>query len=149
MEIVSTVKQTYIIYLITNLITSKVYIGKTKTNLKKRANNGEGYKGCSYLYNAIQKYGWDKFTHEIIMELKDYDDEILVGYWEDYYIKVFDSKNPEVGYNLKDGGSDGNFSKESNEELKDIRLDNKFKKMAKELNELLAVTEKYRKGRPI
>ena len=44
----------------------KQYIGITKWDVEKRWSNGEGYKQCSYFYNAIQKYGWDNFEHIIL-----------------------------------------------------------------------------------
>ena len=32
------------------------------------------------------------------------------NYWEDYYIKLYNTLDPEFGYNLKNGG--GNISQE-------------------------------------
>lgn len=45
---------------------------------------------------AIRKYGWDKFELEIIEEVNQ--DELSIR--ETYWIKSFDSINPQVGYNL-------------------------------------------------
>ena len=75
----------------------KKYIGKTKTSLKNRAeNNQRGYKGCTAFYNAIQKYGWDNFTVEILEELPL---EVLTEA-ETQYIIDMDTTNPEKGYNI-------------------------------------------------
>lgn len=43
-----------------------IYIGITKQNPIVRWNNGFGYKRNPHFYNAIQKYGWNNFQHEII-----------------------------------------------------------------------------------
>ena len=44
----------------------KVYIGITSRIAEKRWNNGHNYKQNKHFYNAIQKYGWNNFEHEII-----------------------------------------------------------------------------------
>ena len=49
--------------------TAKVYIGITcQTPQSRWGKNGSGYKGCPKIWNAIQKYGWDSFRHEILAE---------------------------------------------------------------------------------
>lgn len=76
----------------------KAYVGTTK-NTKKRWRNGEGYKGQNKFYNAIKKYGWDKFNHIILAE-----GLTLEEAWkkEKEYIKKYDSIND--GYNVHEGG---------------------------------------------
>ena len=84
----------------------KSYIGITNNVKKRWEQKGEKYKGCTKFYNAIKKYGWDNFTHEILEE------NISKGYAfnrEKYYIEKFDTiKN---GYNISKGGKDTNFLK--------------------------------------
>ncbi len=46
----------------------KVYIGITKQDVKQRWRDGNGYKTQPLFYRAIQKYGWDNITHEILFE---------------------------------------------------------------------------------
>ena len=44
----------------------KIYIGITHLKPEYRWNHGRGYKSNAHFYKAIQKYGWDEITHEII-----------------------------------------------------------------------------------
>ena len=93
----------YTIYKHTNKINKKCYIGQTKrTNIKTRwGKNGYNYKYCKKFYNAIKKYGWDNFEHEVletnIKTLKDANQR------EQYWIKYFDSFYN--GYNSTIGGN--------------------------------------------
>lgn len=82
----------------------KRYIGQTKRKPKYRFGNGEGYKGCRYVYSAIQKYGWENIKHEI---LADNLTQKGADYYEKYYIALYRSDNKEYGYNLRSGGTAG------------------------------------------
>ena len=82
----------------------KVYVGQTKRKPEYRFNNGEGYKGCKYVYSAIKKYGWENIEHKII---KDNLSEEEANYWEDYYISEYKSQDRAYGYNLRSGGTSG------------------------------------------
>ena len=46
----------------------KVYVGITCQPTYARWKNGNGYKNNKHFYNAIIKYGWDNFEHQIILE---------------------------------------------------------------------------------
>ena len=46
----------------------KLYIGITSQKPELRWNYGRNYKENPYFYNAIQKYGWDSFQHEILYD---------------------------------------------------------------------------------
>lgn len=57
----------YNIYKHTNLINNKSYIGITSQKCQNRWGiNGKGYELQPKFYNAIQKYGWDNFQHDIL-----------------------------------------------------------------------------------
>ena len=97
----------WLIYKHTNLINGKVYIGQTCQDPKKRWGNGlSQYKHNKYFLAAINKYGWDNFSHEI---LRDSLTENEMRYWEKYYIDFYDSLNPQKGYNLVEGGVSSPF----------------------------------------
>lgn len=79
----------------------KVYIGITSQENKFRWNDGIGYEENSLFYADIQKYGWDKITHEILCSNIDI---IAACEMERDLIKKYNSKNPEFGYNIDSGG---------------------------------------------
>jgi len=105
-----------IIYIITNKINNKSYIGKTKshygekpygaerrfkTHLYNAVDSVETYKNhndCPKFYNAIRKYGKDNF---FVNELIRCGDDI-VNYYEKEMIKVYNTL--ENGYNIASGG---------------------------------------------
>jgi group I intron endonuclease len=96
-----------IIYLITNNVNGKVYVGKTNQSLKRRwsnhksvANQGHG----TYLHNAIRKYGADNFSvTEVLVALPTAAQEDLSG-WEREIISAMGTTNHDLGYNLTEGG---------------------------------------------
>ena len=59
--------KTYIIYRHINKVNGKSYIGQTCQKLSARWKSGAGYtkEHQPAFYHAIQKYGWDSFTHEM------------------------------------------------------------------------------------
>lgn len=105
-----------IIYKITNLVNDKIYIGKTKTHhgngkkygIKKRLKchignalaEGARSRDCPALYNAIRKHGSENFAIEEILQcdLEDVDEH------ETELIKMYDSTNRKIGYNIALGG---------------------------------------------
>lgn len=93
----------YKVYMYTNKINNKKYIGMTKLSLKKRAGkNGKKYYECLYFGYAIKKYGWGNFQPEILFDNLEYEEACEK---EKEMIKYYDTRNKEKGYNLQEGGS--------------------------------------------
>lgn len=92
----------YSVYMHKNKINSKVYIGVTSQLPERRWQNGEGYIG-TFFYDAIKNFGWDTFEHTILFaglnEAEAYEKEREL-------IAIFDSTNPDKGYNSAHGGKD-------------------------------------------
>lgn len=91
------------IYQITNLISGKIYIGKTN-NPKKRWNNHK----CSndpnmVIARALHKYGTDNFKFEILYKNIPIED---IDELEQRTIKEKNSRVPN-GYNVAEGGQGG------------------------------------------
>lgn len=78
----------------------KAYIGQTKQLVDKRWLNGLGYTNCPKFWRAIQKYGWNNFSHEILEEVETVEEAIER---EQYYIDLYDSI--AQGYNIKPAGN--------------------------------------------
>jgi len=106
-----------LIYKITNLKNGKVYVGKTGQGIEKRFRKhvANAKKGINrYLYDAMNKYGVENFSIEVIEEVLD---PSLVDERERYWISILCSLMPN-GYNMTEGGEGGNTLKNWSEERK-------------------------------
>ncbi len=100
------------IYLRTNLVNGKQYVGQT-INFEKRENAWlykKRYAGEA-INNARKKYGTENFKAEILRECETQDE---LNKWEMYYIDKLNTVSPN-GYNLTDGGGGRVHSKISEE----------------------------------
>lgn len=79
----------------------KKYVGVTSQYPNARWRNGKGYKSSPAFNNAIQKYGWDNISHEIIAEGLS---EGKAKELEIKTIKQLNSTNRDFGYNISSGG---------------------------------------------
>lgn len=109
------IEKKYCVYMHRNKINNKVYIGQTGTAVKDRWQNGKGYKGCTLFERAIEKYGWDNFEHII---LEDNLTREEVGISERKFIALYDSTNPEKGYNISTGGESGHVGVKMSDEVR-------------------------------
>lgn len=87
----------YVIYMHTNKINNKKYIGISK-NYERRWGNGYGYINNTLFYKDIEQYGWDNFEHEIIEENLCKVDALIL---ESRLIKQYKTDNIEFGYNTQ------------------------------------------------
>lgn len=97
----------YCVYMHTNKENDKKYVGITCQKPETRWHYGKGYapnkkqkQQNTVFYNAILKYGWDNFKHEILSENLTKDEAYKL---EQELIILYNSKKPN-GYNLTDGG---------------------------------------------
>lgn len=108
----------YIVYKYTSP-SNKFYIGQTCQTLEKRAAKGQGYKECPKFYNAIQKYGFQNFTVQILKNNLTLEE---ANYWETYYINFYNTQSDKYGYNLSSGGSNPIPSQETRQKMRQTRL---------------------------
>lgn len=94
-----------IIYRVTNLINSKIYIGQTVTSMTTRKNGHLSNARKNVLdipfHRAIRKYGEESFVWEIIDVAWNKED---LNKKEKYWIATYDSTNKSKGYNATIGG---------------------------------------------
>lgn len=107
---------TGIIYLITNQLNNKKYVGKTYRTLHRRKLDhiAESKRECSKhrpLYRAFNKYGVENFKFETLHFTVEEDLEKM----EIHYIRMFDTYRN--GYNATLGGDGNRYFKHSDEEV--------------------------------
>lgn len=91
----------YYVYIHTNKINFKRYVGITCQKPERRWRNGDGYKKHKYFWCAIKKYGWDNFEHEIVASCLTEDE---AKNFEIILIKELQTNNGAYGYNQTNGG---------------------------------------------
>ena len=109
-----------VIYMITNNLNNKKYIGQTIRGFFERYNeyksdlNNKSKSNNIYLYNSFVKYGFENFKFEIIDTAKSIDE---LNEKEIQYIKKYNTTNREFGYNLHEGGRNSPLSMETREKM--------------------------------
>jgi len=106
------------IYSIENLITGKIYVGKSE-NIKERFAKHKNALINNYHYNkhlqrSWNKYGEDNFKFNIV-EICSND---ILSDKEKFYIKVYKTNDNKYGYNLTNGGEGISGFKHSEETKK-------------------------------
>jgi len=91
----------YSVYKHTNKENGKVYIGITERSVNERWRSGSGYSRQTYFYNAIQKYGWDGFSHEVLFNGLSKEEAMAK---EIELIAYYQSNDRKYGYNIANGG---------------------------------------------
>ena len=122
----------YNIYKLTNIIDGKSYIGQTKRSVASRLAEhkfSSKKRQISALHAAINNFGINSFSIQVLETCPDEDCDVREQYW----IDRLNSNNPEFGYNVAKGGK-GNPGLEVSESTREkLRLRNKgFSKEARE-----------------
>ena len=114
--VINTLHMGNFIYIIKNFANNKIYIGKTERSVEERFRehlqesrhpNSPTYNYC--LSRAIRKYGENAFDVAILAEDVPIEKLDLV---EAHYIDMYNSNNPEIGYNISSGHSDNSMVNE-------------------------------------
>lgn len=92
------------IYIITNLVNQKTYIGKTTKTIEHRwkIHVTDSKRHKSKLYNAMNKYGYENFIIEVFEECHQEISKDKLNEREKYWINVL-----EPDYNMTKGGDGG------------------------------------------
>lgn len=106
----------YCVYMHTLKSDGRKYIGITHKIPAERWAKGEGYCHNKHFYNAIKKYGWESFKHEILFENLSKEQACNK---EIALIKLFNTTDQRFGFNHTSGG-DGTHEYCHTEETKQI-----------------------------
>jgi len=109
-----------IVYLLTNVINGKQYVGKTVGKLAARWNRHK-YDSCNrirdtLLGRAVRKYGAKNFVPSV---LANADTEVELAQLEQDFIYAYQSNHRQFGYNLTDGG-EGSTGFQHSDETKQL-----------------------------
>ena len=131
------------IYKITNKINGKCYIGQSNDiNRRWRQELSPNAKLNPHLARAFEKYGIDNFEFEIIEECQ----REHLNEREQFYIEIYHSIDPNLGYNKTEGG-DGNLGRHfimSEEQKEKIRKANTGRKLTEEQLINIRESNKYK-----
>ena len=105
------------IYLITNMVNGKIYVGQAMDIEDRWANHRAGLNGGyhvnKHLQRAWDKYGADSFSFTVLTECA----EEQLNTMEEYFIFCLDSYDSRVGYNKNYGGGGGRPTEETKKKI--------------------------------
>lgn len=136
-----------IIYKATNNFNKKIYVGQTVKSLQHRwANHCKKSKvGCRAIHSAIQKYGKENFTLEIIDTASSLEE---LNKKEAYWIAKLNCISPN-GYNLRTGGNNSFPSEETIKRMSKARLKPSHPLNHKHAHDFMTVEEILQKNKNI
>ena len=91
------------IYIVTCLIDGKIYIGQHKSEEFDDSYLGSGVN----IKKSVKKYGSESFSVSLLEWCSTQEE---ANEKEVYYIEAYDSRNPEIGYNIAAGGQERFFT---------------------------------------
>ena len=119
----------YTVYILTNKVNNKIYIGTTKRKLSVRFNNGRGYEHQKDFYADIYKYGWDNFEQEIFASNLTESEAFNM---EKTLITKFREIDPDMLYNRDAGGKYGKHCEDTKEIIRAANVGRVITEEAKE-----------------
>ena len=138
-----------IIYLITNLVNGKQYVGQTIRTIEDRwGNHLCKNSGCTAMRRAIEKYGKESFE---IHEIDSAKTQSELDSKERFWIRELNTLSPN-GYNLTSGGDHVTFTDETKDKLRAANIGRKHSKETRSrLSSILRTqwARGERKGHPI
>jgi len=98
-----------IVYLITNTMNGKRYVGQTTHTLEHRQRAHLRSPRNRHLAHAFRRYGRDAFVWHVLREAASQE---VLDKLEDQFILAFNTLDRRFGYNLRRGGAQGRLSDE-------------------------------------
>lgn len=123
------------IYLTTNLVNGKIYVGKHSTNKMNDRYIGSG----TVFKKALAKYGKSNFKCEVIAYA---DTQERLDFLERFYIRKFHCQDPNKGYNLAGGG--GGLSNPTHTTRLKLSMSHKGNRQTEESKRKISETEQGR-----
>ena len=99
----------YCVYMHVSKVDGRKYIGMTNDTKRRWNPTGREYKSAKLFYSEIMRIGFDNFEH-IILEDNLTEEEARKR--EKYFIKEYNTRDPEIGFNTDPGGNGGKVYKE-------------------------------------
>ena len=121
------------IYVMTNSVNKKVYVGQTirelipyfRTDFTRAIKNNEKDRKPK-LYNAMRKYGEDAFTIKVLAKTPD---KMYADKLEQFFIKILKSQDRSKGYNVASGGGGSfGYKRSITERERELRRQNGLKR---------------------
>lgn len=109
----------YCVYVHTNKVNGKKYVGITSQEPEKRWK--QGYSCNEYFSRALIKRGWDGFNHDVIMSGLTKEQACQ---WEKALIAQYKTQNHDYGYNIQSGGE--GCAEQNNIKVNQYSLDGKY-----------------------
>jgi group I intron endonuclease len=142
----------HFVYLATNLVTLKFYVGKTSRTVEERWKEHQDdarYGADKHFHRSIRKYGADNFDIQIIGEVGTAEEASNL---ERIWILLVESYKPEFGYNMTFGGEGMRSTEEVRKKISETKksqnikwTDERFLKQSLNLPSDLLI-EAYSKG---
>lgn len=135
-----------VVYLITNRDNGKMYIGKTERTFAERWKahcfDALHNKSDTYFHRSIRKHRPYSFTYKILAEVKS---RMELDEAEIHFIALYETHNPEFGYNGSLGGTGGIMTAESRKRLSESLKGRKHKPTSEETKEKIRIANTGRK----